>query len=295
MSAERRDTFEEQLVVRLGVRAESVGGSAPLAALREAGRRRARRQLAVRGVASVVLLAAGVGALGQLGGGSGGAPPAAGTSTGAPTGAPSATMPWRAAGPVNGCQAGPSSLRTPGWYVPPGAGRTAGNEPLGAQQNMPGMAPESVMATRTDSWFPFDPALDQAARAVADLGVGKYRDQFFGMCVDTATKTLYVMRKQGAYAFDSAVRERVFSGNVRYEFRDAAESRVVLDALGARITEEARSYWPSKGVTLIAVAVCGDGAGVRVDVGPQADLEAVRAAVLARYGPLVVEVVQRHG
>ncbi|MFJ9692957.1 hypothetical protein [Kitasatospora sp. NPDC101183] len=285
MSAERPDGFEEELVVRLGARAASVGGSPPLAALRQAGRRRARRQNVVRGVAAVALLAAGVGALGQFGG-KGGAPPTVTPTATAPT-----TLPWWAAGPVNGCQGGPSSLRTPGWYPPMPPGREPPTSPLVGQPNMPGMAPESVMASHSATWFPGDPALDQVARAAADLGTGLYRDQFFGMCYDSATRTLFVMRKEGAYAFDTALRERVFSGGVRFDFRNAADSRIALDALAARIAGEAETYWRPKGVTLVGVAVCADGAGVRVDVAQQA--EAVRAEILARYGPLVVEVNHR--
>ncbi|MFI6152061.1 hypothetical protein ACIBCA_05165 [Kitasatospora sp. NPDC051170] len=287
MSAERPDGFEEQLAVRLGARAASVGGSPPLAALREAGRRRARRQNVVRGVASVALLAAGVGVLGQIGG-RGGEPP--------PTATPTATAPWWSAGPVNGCQGGPSSMRTPGWYPPTDPRTVPSDAPLLGQERMPGMAPQRLMTVSpTGKWLPFDEAVSRAGAAVAELGVGPYRDQFFGMCVggDARPGTLYVMRTPGAADFERAVRERVGSSEVGIEFRDAAASRVALDALAARIAGEAETYWKPRNVTLVGVAVCADGAGVRVDVAQQA--EAVRAEILARYGPLVVEVVHRGG
>ncbi|MFD8788032.1 hypothetical protein [Kitasatospora sp. NPDC059599] len=117
MAAERPeqpDGFEEELAVRLGTRAGSVAGSAPLAALRDAGRRRARWLTVLRGTAAVVVLAAGVGMLSRLGdgGGPGGVehrPPAGAAS---PTPGVSA---WNEVGPVVACE-GPTSLRTPGWH-----------------------------------------------------------------------------------------------------------------------------------------------------------------------------------
>lgn len=302
MSAERPDGFEEELVARLGARAGSVGGTPPLAALREAGRRRLRRRAAVRGVAAVTLLAAGTGVLGQVGqpgGGADGARQPVGTPT---AGSAAGSAPWWSAGPVNGCSAGPSSLRTPGFYPPvrssgtpasgtSGPGGTGGPSALLAQPGMPGMPPPQVTPAEPRAWFPFDPDLYRASRDIADLAVGPYRDQYFGMCSDEAAHTLYVMRTFGAGDFERAVRERVSSAKVRIEFRDAAGSRVALDALAARIAADAPTYWKSRGVTVVGVAVCTDGAGVRVDVAQPAD--GVRAEFTDRYGPLVAEVVHR--
>ncbi|MEU6969136.1 hypothetical protein AB0A71_15590 [Kitasatospora aureofaciens] len=116
------DEFEEELSVRLGARAAGIGGSPPLAELREAGRRRARRRGVVRAVTAVAVLAVGAGALTQLGGG--GSP---GSATG-PAALRTVVAPSAGAGTpgsrgadadglvktVLGCQSGPTSLRTPG-------------------------------------------------------------------------------------------------------------------------------------------------------------------------------------
>ncbi|MET8623524.1 hypothetical protein ABZW30_07160, partial [Kitasatospora sp. NPDC004669] len=117
MSAEGE--FEEELAVRLGVRAAGVGGSPPLAELREAGRRRARRQRAVRGAAAVAVLAVGAGVLTQLGGGSGvGRTGVAGAGVALVSPTTGAT----GAGPeavILSCAKGPTSMRTPGWHQHP--------------------------------------------------------------------------------------------------------------------------------------------------------------------------------
>ncbi|MEU9080348.1 hypothetical protein ACFYUY_15925 [Kitasatospora sp. NPDC004745] len=135
--------------------------------------------------------------------------------------------------------------------------------------------------------FPIDPDLFQAARAVAELAVGPYRDQYFGACSDQATHTLYVMRKPGS-DFDRAARARVDATKVRLEFRDAVGTRAELSALAQRITEEGTGYWKDRGVEIVSTQVCNDGAGVRVDV---ARPESARADILARYGSRVAEVV----
>ncbi|MQS13744.1 hypothetical protein F7Q99_16075 [Streptomyces kaniharaensis] len=137
--------------------------------------------------------------------------------------------------------------------------------------------------------FPRDPDLFQAARAVAELAVGRYRDQYFGACSDEATRTLYVMRKPGT-DFDRVARERVFSPNVRLDFRDAVGTRAELSALAKRIADEGVTYWKDRGVAIVGTRVGNDGAGVRVDVAQPA--ENVRAEITARYGPQVVEVVR---
>ncbi|MER7756834.1 hypothetical protein [Kitasatospora sp. NPDC097643] len=123
MAAEGQDGFEEELVVRLGARAGAVDARPPLAGLREAGRRRARRLTVVRGVAAAAALALGVGALTQLGGGGGTAEAA--HPVGIPTGGPGATSPssgpWGGGGVgrlVLSCTNGPTALRTPGFHPP---------------------------------------------------------------------------------------------------------------------------------------------------------------------------------
>ncbi|MFJ3790329.1 hypothetical protein [Kitasatospora sp. NPDC090091] len=129
MAVDDTDGFEEELVVRLGEQAEAVSGAAaPLAELRRAGERRARRTVAVRVAAGAAVLAVGVGGLSQLGGGGGagaGLAPAGVASSG-----PGSTDPFGSEdGPVLACTQGPTSLRTPGW-VGPSSGPSGG--PSGA-------------------------------------------------------------------------------------------------------------------------------------------------------------------
>ncbi|WP_395294628.1 hypothetical protein ACF9IK_14530 [Kitasatospora hibisci] len=121
MAVEETDGFEEELVVRLGEQAEAVSGAAaPLAELRRAGERRARRTVALRVAAGAAVLAVGVGGLTQLGGGGGGGAGLA--PAGAASSGPGATDPFGPEeGPVLACTQGPTSLRTPGWGGPSGA------------------------------------------------------------------------------------------------------------------------------------------------------------------------------
>ncbi|WP_416874454.1 hypothetical protein [Kitasatospora sp. SC0581] len=115
MSAE--DRFEEELVTRLGTHAAGIAGTPPLAELHRAGRRRARRQAAVRGVTAAAVLVLGAGALTQLGGGGPGSDRtgAAGTGLSVLTPTAGATAPGHTAVMLN-CVNGPTSMRTPGWH-----------------------------------------------------------------------------------------------------------------------------------------------------------------------------------
>ncbi|MFF1906975.1 hypothetical protein [Kitasatospora sp. NPDC058218] len=127
---------------------------------------------------------------------------------------------------------------------------------------------------------------------VGELATTEYPDQYFGACGDAATRTLYVMRVPGG-DFDQAVRarvkERLPASNARLVFWEAAGSRAAVDELLTRITADAAGYWKDRGIEIRRVAVCLDGAGVRVD-SPQA--QSARAEIVARYGRLVAEVVQ---
>jgi hypothetical protein len=312
MAAERPDGFEEELVVRLGARAGSVGGSAPLAALREAGRRRGRRRTALRGTAAVLVLAAGVAVLSQLGGGGHGPelrPPAGEAGPGPGLSA------WNEAGPVLGC-AGPTSLRTPGLHQhptsPPSApptGRpssgfpTAGSPSSGFPTSVlpstgsPTAGPSSSGPSSSgpsSSGSPSPLSADQLSRldlarageAVDKVASAGYRDHYFGSCRDSATDTLYVMRVPGS-GLDAAAAAAVAAWpSVKLRFSDAVASRDELQALASRIQGD-RAYWESEGVEVRFVSVGGDGAGVVVDT-PQ--WESAEARIKARYGPLVAEV-----
>ncbi|MEE1788880.1 hypothetical protein PUR71_39165 [Streptomyces sp. SP17BM10] len=304
MSAE--DGFEEELVRRLGLRAAAVGGSPPLAALKAAGRRRARQQGAVRGVTAVAVLAVGAGALTQLGGG--GTPSGGGLGVGGgPAGAPSASA-GRDSGtvrPLYACNAGPSSLRTPGMHFHPT------DLPTGPPRITPSFTPSSTPWSGSPSFTPpsppptpsFPPSsgspstltsaqvsqaeLARAGEAVDRMATAGYPDRYFGICRDAGLNTVYVMRVPGDGALDEAV-TRVLAGwpAVRLQFTDAVGSYGELTELRDRIDGD-RAYWQDKGVKLEFVQVAHDGSGVVVDT-PQ--WESAGAQIKARYGPKVVEV-----
>ncbi|MGW2253577.1 hypothetical protein ACWCXH_25775 [Kitasatospora sp. NPDC001660] len=321
MSAE--DRFEEELVVRLGARAEAVVGSPPLAELRAAGRRRVRRQGVVRGVTAVAVLAVGAGVLTQLGGGGtssgqgvGGGP--AGVPTGGAGASPSAGWNSLKGRMVFGCHAGPSSLRTPGMHEHPTG------VPTGPLSFTPSFTPSSVlpssslptsslpssslptggrvMAPPPTGWFTPTPSgspsplssaelrqldLARASEAVDKVGRENYADHYFGVCRDPESDTLYVMRVPGGGDLDAAVaRVLVDWPAVKLQPTDAVGSFDELRELADRIDAD-RAYWQAKGVQLQFVQVANDGAGVVVDT-PQ--WESAQAEIKAKYGPKVVEV-----
>ncbi|MFD0278646.1 hypothetical protein ACFVHB_32715 [Kitasatospora sp. NPDC127111] len=124
------DRFEEDLVVRLGERAREVSGAPPLAELRRAGKRRAKRRVALQLTAGAAVLALGLGGLTQLGaGGDGGASgrPLLAAGGGSPSPGAGSSLPFPAqqdTGQPISC-AGPTSLRTPGWTGPPASSSSA--------------------------------------------------------------------------------------------------------------------------------------------------------------------------
>ncbi|MFH9350592.1 hypothetical protein [Kitasatospora sp. NPDC017646] len=299
MNAE--DGFEEELSVRLGARAAGIGGSPPLAELREAGRRRARRQGAVRAVTAVAVLAVGAGALTQLGGG--GSP---GSATG-PAALRTVVAPSAGAGTpgsrgadadglvktVLGCQSGPTSLRTPGGGGATGAPYSSSRVPSSGGPST-GLTPPAGSAPRTtgapSSLSPEQSSqaeLARAGEAVEKLAREHYADDYFATCRDASTRTLYVMRVHGT-GLDAAVTHLVAEWpGVKLEFRDAAAGYPRQLALAEQIRSEAGDWAATYGVHIRSVQIANDGAGLIVGT-PQA--ESARKELLAQYGGLVVEV-----
>ncbi|MFJ9769846.1 hypothetical protein ACIRVF_01200 [Kitasatospora sp. NPDC101157] len=257
MAAE--DEFEGELSIRLGARAAGIGGSPPLAELREAGRRRARRQRALRGVAAGVLavLAAGGGALTQLGGGGGGGGGAvtgpAALAVASPTASPTGNgMPLRGAETdervkaVLSCKGGPSS------------------------------APASDRPGRTD--------LVAAGQAVERMARQEYGDHYFATCLDTAAGTLVVMRNPGPTGLDAAVSQVVAEWPAVQLRFVAAPSYPSQLTLAKEIRAEAGDWAATRGVHIAWVEIGLDGKGVIVHT-PQA--ETARAEIVREYGHLV--------
>ncbi|MBV6698725.1 hypothetical protein [Kitasatospora aureofaciens] len=295
------DEFEEELAIRLGTRAAGVGGSPPLAELREAGRRRARRRGVVRAVTAVAVLAVGAGVLTQLGGGSGtGRTGVAGVGVPSP-GSPS---PLTGAARLRGaesdelvktvlaCQSGPSSLRTPG-----GGGMTglpsASSSGL-PSSGLPSGPPTSARFTPTMTGAPSSLSSDQAGQAdlvhageaVEKMAREQYADHYFSTCQDASTHTLYVMRNPGS-GLDAAVTRTVADWpGVKLEFRAAAGYPQQL-RLAKEIRAEAGDWAATKGVHIRSVQIANDGAGVIVET-PQADT--AREELVRHFGRLVVEV-----
>ncbi|MFB7475499.1 hypothetical protein [Kitasatospora sp. NPDC056184] len=300
------DAFERELVVRLGARAEAVGGSPPLALLREAGRRRTRQRFAAQSAAGVAVLALGLGVVTQLGGGGGagaagpagpaglsptrvrssdlgGVPvPSAGAgrlSSGLPTASPSSSGP-DLLGPLSGCPEGPASLRllrwaemnspTPSDWTPPPP-----RSPITSPE--PSSSTSGGQVNRHVGEVQFD---------VRQLVATEYPDQYFGTCVDLLTAELWVLRVPGG-DLDRKVLDTVPHFGVTIRFTDVPSPRRHFVELAARIKETDRDYWAARGVTVQDVRISEDGTGVSVSTG-QAD--AARADVLARYGAEVIEV-----
>ncbi|MFD4910334.1 hypothetical protein [Kitasatospora purpeofusca] len=264
--------FEDELVVRLGARAQEVGGSPPLAELRAAGRRRVRRGSALRVAAGAVVLAVGVGALTQLGTGGGGGPTV-------PSGAGESES-----ASVNSlyevCPFGPGSLRLYTWEqqhsLAPTPSRT-NTYPPELVSPRPGTSASQEQANRE-------------TRAVADairrFGAQRYPDQWFGACTDQVTRTVYVMRTPGS-DLDTVLPQSVPHPGVVVEFVEAVGSRRFFEALAVRIEVEDAAFWAQRGVKISGVRISEDGAGVVVETE---QATTARADIVARYGDLVIEV-----
>ncbi|MFJ9847274.1 hypothetical protein ACIRYZ_43995 [Kitasatospora sp. NPDC101155] len=314
MSAEA--AFEEELAGRLAEHAVWVGGSAPLAELHAAGRRRARRQRALRGAAAVAVLAVGAGALTQLGSGSGDSrtsPAGAGVSLVSPT--PGAT---RSVAVILKCANGPAGWRTLGLHQhgkqvlsdsPSPGGLTSSGAPSPGVPSSgfpssgfpssgvpssggPSSDDPSSWPTLSGSPSPLSYAttaqsdLERAGQAIEYMAMASYRDHYFGTCRDTSTNTLYMMRVPGSGLDAAAASMLTDWPAVKLQFAVAAGSRDELSAFGARIRAD-REDWRAKGVEIEAVTVAIDGAGVVVDT-PQ--WQTAAAQIEAKYGPQVAEV-----
>ncbi|MFI9362665.1 hypothetical protein ACIG5E_16675 [Kitasatospora sp. NPDC053057] len=253
MSAE--DGFEEELTVRLGARAAGIGGSPPLAELREAGRRRARRQGVVRAVTAVAVLAVGAGALTQLGGGGG-----AGSGTG-PAGAPIVK---------------PSVTQSRTSSSSRGAETDERVKTVLSCQSGPSSAPASYQQGRAD--------LVAAGQAVERMARQEYGDHYFATCLDTAAATLVVMRSPGPTGLDAAVSRAVSQWpEVKPRFV-AAPSYPSQLTLAKEIRAEAGDWAASKGVYIAWVEIALDGKGVIVHTP---EPETARAEIVREYGNLV--------
>ncbi|WP_405005917.1 hypothetical protein OHV13_18595 [Kitasatospora purpeofusca] len=268
--------FEDELVVRLGARAQGVGGSPPLAELRAAGRRRARRGTALRVAAGAAVLAVGVGALTQLGTGGGGGLP--GPSGDGESESASVNSLYEV------CPFGPGSLRLYTWEqqhsLAPTPPRT-NTYPPELVSPRPGMTSSMEQANRN-------------TRAVADairrFGAQRYPDHWFGACADQVTRTVYVMRAPGS-DLDTVLPQSVPHAGVGIEFVKVVGSRRFFETLVARIEVEDAAYWAQRGVTISGVRISEDGAGVVVETE---QATAARADIVARYGDLVIEVRPRY-
>ncbi|MFE7188403.1 hypothetical protein [Kitasatospora sp. NPDC057541] len=259
------DGFEEALVVRLGAHVQGVGGSPPLAILRAAGRRRARRGVLLRVAAGAAVLLVGVGALTQLesSAGAGPAEPAwAGESGSDDPG-----------GPGGVCQYGPATLRAFTWQQIPNL------EPTPPPRAIRSSLERSARHTRV------------VANAVRSFGEKMYPESWFGACSDLGTNTVYVMRAPGS-DLDTALAKAVPHPGVTLEFVDVAGSRKYYDAMAGFIKSTDVAYWAERNVTISDVRISEDGTGLIVFTE---QAEAARAEILARYGAeLVIEVRPRY-
>ncbi|MEK2488502.1 hypothetical protein WN990_02970 [Kitasatospora purpeofusca] len=299
-----RDRFERELVVRLGARAGGLDGGPPLSELRRAGRRRARRRLAVRSATAAAVLALGTGMVAQFGGpadsaeavGPVGLRPTGGAVTGPAAGAvspfPSRTSRLPASGSPSSsgpdhlggfsiCPEGPASLRlvrwaemtsTPSdWSPPPPRSTPATRSPDPSSSTSGGQTNRHVIEVQSE---------------IRTVTAARYPDQYFGTCVDLLTNELWVQRVPGG-DLDQQVPAAVPHLGVTIHFADVPASRRHYLELMTRIKETDRDYWAARGVTVREVRLSEDGAGVSVRTD-QAD--AARAEIVARYGAEVIEV-----
>ncbi|MFE6870009.1 hypothetical protein ACFVFS_26070 [Kitasatospora sp. NPDC057692] len=297
------DAFERELVVRLGARAEAVGGSPPLALLREAGRRRTRQRFAAQSVAGVAVLALGLAVVTQLGGGGGagavgpaglnptgvrssdlgGVPvPSAGTGRpfpGLPELSPSSSGPDYL-GPLASCAEGPASLRLLRWDEMHSATPSNWTPP---PPRSPAMSPEPSSST---SGGQVNRHVGEVQFDVRRFVAMQYPEQYLGTCIDLLTAELWVLRVPGG-DLDQKVLDTVRHFGVTIHFTDVPSSRRHFVELAARIKDTDRDYWAARGVTVQEVRISEDGTGVSVSTD-QAD--AARADIVARYGAEVIEV-----
>ncbi|WP_052709249.1 hypothetical protein [Streptomyces sp. NRRL S-495] len=307
--------FEQELVVRLAVRAGEVGGGPPPAGLREAGRRRARRRRVARSGSAAVVLVLGAGLVTQLGGsgqadgttalggvglvspspsdGARGVPWTPGRSPSSSSSTPAEAM----FGTIGPCVGGPATRRLPPWtaaastridparegtpFVPSTTGKPSSGLPVPSSS----VPVPSSSAPVPGSGSPSGHGLLEASVQVRRLGALQFPDQYFGVCSDFLTNEVFVQRVAGS-GLDQAVLREVSAPGATFRFVDVPGSLRHFQELRQRILDDA-GYWTARGVTVEEVVISEDGAGVQV-YSPQA--LTARAEIVARYGPEVLEV-----
>ncbi|MBV2152302.1 hypothetical protein [Kitasatospora sp. SUK 42] len=277
--------FERDLVVRLGARADAVTGAVvPLAGLRAAGARRARRRVAVRGAATLAVFALAAGAVTQLGhGGDGQATAAAGTALTA------------AGSPADSSGAGPTQSGDYSRVIDTDCARPV---PISWTGDDFTRVPSYRLLRLTDSRGAFDLSVrpkqeeHDLVNAIDDLGVKQFPSRLLGYCWDVNAKKVYVKRVPGAGGFDDAVRAKVkASEGVEVAFQDVLHSYAELRA----VSEKARAdldYWKSKGLRFLDWEVAADGSGLKIRTFDETQLDEKELVTdfQRKYGPLVIGV-----
>jgi hypothetical protein len=252
------DGFEAKLTDRLRAATDVLGApEPPIAELRRAGGRRAR----ARRTRQLGALTAVVALTGLLSWSLSAVPvhrtavaPAA--ASGEPSPGPSATT---------------GSPPSPGWL----------------KSGCPGSTPSADAPSPSASISEHE--FTEEAFAVSQLGKARYGDVYSVVCDDWAHRTIYVYRLPGATAFDQAVRAQV-RADVAVRFVDATYTWFAVTDMIKRITAD-KPYWQERGVSIQAVGDAAPGSGVEVDVADGA--ETLLPQMVARYGPMVVSVVNR--
>ncbi|MGA5818496.1 hypothetical protein ACPC54_11640 [Kitasatospora sp. NPDC094028] len=277
------EEFERELTARLGARADGLTrGEVPLAGLRAAGVRRARRRVVARGTAGVamaVVLAVGAGGMAKF-------------SRDCPCPGPAA----KAAGPAASGSADPTgdpkagaAGREPGTTVAscePAAKPTRSDHFADYQWTVEHSLREFPTQSREATANPYT-----AADAVDRVGASTYEAQYLGYCWDAAARTLYVKRvPEASDRFDGTVRVATHAWpDVKVVFQDAKHSYTELKAVTDRVRADA-AYWKAKGVEDWSWGVYDDGSGL--EIGLKSDLWGRAPEIVAefqqRYGPLVV-------
>ncbi|WP_051969994.1 hypothetical protein [Kitasatospora azatica] len=170
----------------------------------------------------------------------------------------------------------------PGFEQGP-AGGAGTRDPLRCTGAPPPVPAPTGSATAADQ----GPDVEGAAGAAEQFGEGSaYLNVYSGVCIDHPRHTVYVYRVRGS-DFDKVVRGAAGRPGVTLRFVDAKYSHVKLAEAADRIIGD--QYWRQKGVLIRSTAALPDGSGVEVAV---TDPDALRAELVARYGPVVASVVQ---
>ncbi|MER5865008.1 hypothetical protein [Kitasatospora sp. NPDC002040] len=234
------DALELRLAARLNAEANTRVGAvrAPVAELRQAGRRRLRAGRIRLALAAAAVLAACAGVTVQV-----------------------TEPPARPAAPLAVLTAHPG----PPSPTPVADDRSTGFCPASPA---PGSAAPTAEVPNPGA------ALRKAMAQVGELGRTYFPDRYAGVCADS--RTLYVYRVPGG-DLDSASRLSVTDPTVLLRFVDAPYSRAELTELIDRIAKD-RPYWEGRGVLLSGMAFAPDCAGLVVTTAQAATVrEEVRA------------------